>query len=69
MVISKLAYGDLARTMEGCNQGNWLLRIGFMCLLKYFWRVWKCGGPWIWGDWKLKCGKMGCLSKQEIPYE
>ena len=40
MVISKLAYGDLARTMEGCNQGNWLLRIGFMCLLKYFWRVW-----------------------------
>ena len=34
-----LACGDLTRTEDGCNQGNWLLTIGIMCLLELFRRV------------------------------
>ena len=31
--MRNLACGDLTHIMKNCNQGNWLLLIGVMCLL------------------------------------
>ena len=47
--------------MKGCNQENWLLTIGVMCLLDLFRRVGEGGGSWILRDygWEVETQKKG----------